>query len=84
MNQVGPGCGRNLAADRTRGKSVVVRERKKIQNCIYNIVALGVEQSGRTAGLIYGRPYVSQALVLLEVSWLQKTIIGSFLGNIQG
>ena len=23
-------------------------------------------------------------LVLLEVSWLQKTIIGSFLGNIQG
>ena len=35
---------------------------KKIQNCIYNIVALGVEQGGRTAGLIYGRPYVSQAL----------------------
>ena len=52
MNQVGPGCGRNWAADGTRGKSVVVRERKKIQNCIYNIVALGVEQGGGTAGLI--------------------------------
>jgi len=65
VNQVGPGCGRNWAADGTRGKSVVVRERKKLQNYIYNIVALGVEQGGCTAGLIYGRPYVSRILFLI-------------------